>query len=83
MRQGRDIRTLLFADRSLIVFALLLILFLGGRQCPKFAVPVSLKGIGYKPVCRVHLKVASLSQIGLIPGSLNLLSAEHTAPPKS
>jgi hypothetical protein len=48
MRQGRDIRTLLFADRSLIVFALLLILFLGGRQCPKFAVPVSLKGIGYK-----------------------------------
>ena len=32
MGQGYDTRTLLFADRSLIVFALLLILLLGGIQ---------------------------------------------------
>ena len=42
MCQDRDTRTLLFADLSPIVFALLLILLLGGMQCPQFVVPVGL-----------------------------------------
>jgi hypothetical protein len=45
MRQGCDTRTLLFADLSPIVFALLLILLLGCMQCPQFVVPVGLEGI--------------------------------------
>jgi hypothetical protein len=61
----------LFADLSPIVFALLLILLRGSMQDPQFVVPVSLEGIGYKAVRRVHVKVASLSQISLIPGSLD------------
>ena|SRR3989442_255600 len=76
MRQGRDTRTLLFADRCLIILALLLILLLSGIQCPKFVVPVGLDGIGYQPVRRVHVQVAPLSQIGLIPGSFDLLLAQ-------
>ena len=76
MCQGRDTRTLLFADRSPIILALLLILLLGSWQCPQFVVPVSLEGISYQPVRGVHMKVAPLSQIGLIPGSLDLLFAQ-------
>src|SRR5712691_9355909 len=76
MCQGRDTRTLLFADRSPIVFALLLILLLGSMQCPQFVVPVGLEGISYQPVRRIHVKVASLSQISLILGSLDLLLAQ-------
>jgi len=60
MGQGYDTRTLLFADRSLIVFALLLILLLSGLQCPKFLVPVGLERIRYQSVRRVHVKVAPL-----------------------
>src|SRR6266568_8035667 len=76
MRQGCYTRTLLFADLSPIVFALLFILLLGSMQGPQFVVPVSLEGIGYQPVRRIHVKVASLSQISLIPGSLDLLLAQ-------
>src|SRR6266849_5467203 len=76
MCQGRDTRTLLFADRSPIVFALLLILLLGSMQRPQFVVPVGLEGIRYQPIRRIHVKVAPLSQIGLIPGSLDLLFAQ-------
>src|SRR5216683_878324 len=76
MRQGRDTRLLLFADLSPIVFALLLILLLGSMQCPQFAVPVGLEGISYQPVRGIHMKVAPLSQISLIPGSLDLLLAQ-------
>jgi hypothetical protein len=76
MRQGRDTRTLLFADRNLIVFALLLILLLSGIQSSKFVVPVRLERIRYQPVRRVHVKVAPLSQLGLVPGSLDLLLAQ-------
>src|ERR1700694_703634 len=76
MRQCSDTRMLLFADLSPIVFALLLILLLGSMQCPQFVVPVGLERIGYQPVRRVHMKVAPLSQISLIPGSLDLLLAQ-------
>src|SRR5450432_2042458 len=76
MGQGYDTRTLLFADRSLIVFALLLILLLSGLQCPKFLVPVGLERIRYQPVRRVHVKVAPLCQVGFIPGALDLLLAQ-------
>src|SRR6266851_4883674 len=76
MRQGCDTRTLLFADLSPIVFALLLILLLGSMQGPQFVVPVGLEGISYQSVRGVHMKVAPLSQIGLIPGSLDLLLAQ-------
>jgi hypothetical protein len=55
MGQGYDTRTLLVADRSLIVFALLLILLLGGIQCPKFLAPVGLKRIRYQSVRRAAL----------------------------
>jgi len=65
MGQGYNTRTLLFANRSLIVFALLLILLLSGIQYPKFVVPVGLERIRYQPVRRVHVKVAPLSQIGV------------------
>src|SRR5262249_20178873 len=64
------------ADRRPIILALLLILLLGGIQCAKFVVPVRLEGIGYKSVRRIDVKVASLSQIGLISGSLDLLLAQ-------
>jgi hypothetical protein len=40
MRQGGDTGTLLFADRRLILFVLLLVLLLGGIQGPKFVVPL-------------------------------------------
>lgn len=73
MRQRQDARTLLFADRSPVDFALLLILLLGSSQCPKLVVPVGLERIRYKPIRRVHVKVAALRQIGLIPRSLDLL----------
>ncbi len=58
MRQGHNTRTLLFADRCLIVFALLFILLLSGIQCPKFVVPLGLERIRNQPVRRVHVKVA-------------------------
>src|SRR5712692_4767428 len=73
MRQRRNARTLLFADRSPVNLALLLILLLSGIQCPQLVVPVGLERIRYKPVRRVHVKVAALRQIGLIPRSLDLL----------
>src|SRR5215469_16193781 len=65
LRQVCDIGTLLFADLSSIVLAMRLILFLSGPQGPKPIIPVSLKGIGYQPVCGINVKVASLSQICL------------------
>jgi hypothetical protein len=76
MRQSGDTRTLLLAYGGTIIFALLLILLLGGVQCPQFVVPVSLEGIGYQAVRGVDVKVASLSEIGLIAGTLNLLLAQ-------
>jgi hypothetical protein len=75
MRQGCDTRTLLFVDLSPIVFALV-ILLLGCMQRPQFVVPVGLEGIGYETVRWIYVKVASLSQVSLIPGSLNLLVAQ-------
>ena len=53
MRQSGDTRTLLLAYGGTIIFALLLILLLGGVQCPQFVVSVSLEGIGYQAVRRV------------------------------
>jgi hypothetical protein len=76
MRQGGDTRTLLFADLSPIVFALLRILLLGCMQSPQFVVPVGLEGISYETVRGIDVKVALLSEIGLIPGTLNLLLAQ-------
>src|SRR5258708_7210471 len=76
MSQGCDTSTLLFADLSPIIFALLLILLLGGIECAQFIVPVRLERIGYQPIRRIDVKVASLSEFGLIPGALNLLLAQ-------
>ena len=45
-------------------------------QCPQFVVPVGLEGIGYETVCGIDVKVTPLSQISLIPGSLDLLLAQ-------
>src|SRR6516165_11265612 len=73
MRQGGDTGTLLFADRSLILFVLLLVLLLGGIQGPKFVVPLRFQRIGYQPVRRVDVQVASLRQVSFIAGSLHLL----------
>ena len=47
MRQRHDARALLFADRSPVNLALLLILLLSGIQCSKLVVPVGLEGIRY------------------------------------
>src|SRR6516162_4169490 len=73
MRQGGDTGTLLFADRSLILFVLLLVLLLGGIQGPKFVVPLRFQRIGYQPVRGVDVQVASLRQVSFIAGSLHLL----------
>src|SRR6202022_4446401 len=76
MRQSLDTRTLLFADLSPIILALLLILLLSGIQCPQFVVPVSFEGIGYQPIRRIYVKITSLSEIGLIAGALHLFLAQ-------
>src|SRR6516164_6955870 len=73
MGQGGDTGTLMVADCRPILFVLLLILLLGGIQGPKFVVPLRFQGIGYQPVRRVDVQVASLRQVGFIPGSLDLL----------
>jgi hypothetical protein len=76
MGQGCDTRPLLFTERDAIILALLLILLLGRIQCPKLVVPFRLEGIGDQPVRGVHVKVASLSQISLVPGPLDLFLAQ-------
>ena len=69
MGQGYDTRPLLFTERNTIILALLLALLLGRIQCPKLVVPFRLEGIGDEPVRGVYVKVASLSQISLVPGA--------------
>jgi hypothetical protein len=76
MGQGYDTRPLLFTERDTIILALLLILLLGRIQCPKLVVPFRLEGIGDEPVRGVYVKVASLSQISLVPGPLDLFLAQ-------
>src|ERR1700747_368570 len=68
--QGGDAGTLLVAGGNTIILATLFILPWRRVKCPELVIPRGIEGIGHKTIRRVHVKIASLGQIGFVAGSL-------------
>jgi hypothetical protein len=71
--ERKDACSLFFVEHGSVAFALLLVFLLSFAVCPKLAIPFSLQFIGDKAIVRVDLHVPPACQLGVVPGSFDLL----------